>query len=199
MSKKFPVVFFLMLFAASMLAQSRESATSGPVTLSAGIEISTFNPDWGCLNASAFSCWNGHLLGLAALADANHVWRGLGVEGEARWLHWQGPGQGLMESSYLAGPRYPLYRKRSFGFYAKALFGEGRITRPLNLGSGSYFAIAPGGTVEYGFTPRVTVRAEYEYQFWPSFQGLPGEPKNGLTPNGFSFGVSYRLPGVKAG
>jgi len=193
MFKKLAVVLFPLLYAASLPAQSTESATTGPVTLFAGAEISTFNPDWGCVDASAFLCWSGHLLGVTALADANHVWRGLGIEGEARWLHWKGPGLGLVESSYLAGPRYPLYRRKRFAFYAKALFGEGRITRSLNLGKGSYFAIAPGGTVEYLLTRKVIVRAEYEYQFWPQFQGLPGEAKNGLTPNGFSFGVSYRL------
>lgn len=184
---------FPLILAASLAAQSKESATTGTRRIFVGGEFSTFNPDWGCLNASAFSCWDSHLLGLSAVLNANHVaWR-LGVEAEGRWLHWAGPGQGQMQSSYLIGPRYPLYKMQNATFYAKGLVGEGRITRPSNLGTGSYFALAPGGTVEYSIKWRVVVRADYEYQFWPDFQGLPGQAQHGLTPNGFSFGVSYRL------
>jgi opacity protein-like surface antigen len=184
---------FSLIVSTTLAAQSTEAATSGTRRLFVGAEFSTFNPDWGCVSASAFSCWDRHLSGVAAVVDANHVAWKLGVEGEARWLHWGGPGLGLVESSYMAGPRYPLYKIQNLTLYAKGLVGEGRITRPTNLGTGSYFALAPGGTAEYSIKWKVVVRAEYEYQFWPSFQGLPGQPANGLTPNGFSFGVSYRL------
>jgi opacity protein-like surface antigen len=184
---------FSLIFAAPAMAQSKESATTGVRRIFVGGEFSTFNPDWGCVNASAFTCWNHHLLGLGAVADANHVWRRLGVEGEARWLHWGGPTPRLDQSSYLVGPRYPLFQKQNFSLYGKGLVGESHITRPLHLGAGSYFTLAPGATVEYGITWRIVVRAEYEYQVWPGFRGLPGQPIKGLTPNGLSFGVGYRL------
>lgn len=194
MFKKSMVLGVLSLICvAPVVAQSVESATSGTRRLFVGGEFSTFNPDWGCHNASAFTCWDSHLVGLGAVVDANHVLWKLGVEGEARWLHWGGPAGGLQESSYLAGPRYPLYRIQNLTMYAKGLVGEARITRPSNLGTGSYFALAPGGTLEYRIKWNWAVRAEYEYQFWPQFQGLPGEPVKGLTPNGLSFGVGYRL------
>lgn len=193
MFKKLSVLMAFTLVVASAVAQSEYSAIAGTNKLFVGGEFSTFNPDWGCENASAFRCWNGHLAGVGALADVNHVWRGMGVEGEGRWLHWAGPGNGLVESSYLAGPRYPLFQRPNFAFYAKGLVGLGRITRPFNLGQGSYFALAPGGTVEYGITRNIVVRGEYEFQFWPNFQGLPGLPAHGLTPNGLSFGFGYRL------
>jgi hypothetical protein len=187
------LVVFSLIVSAPVMAQSKESATAAAHRLLVGAEISTFNPDWGCVNGSAFTCWNAHLVGVAALADVNHLWRGLGVEGEARWMHWGGPGDGLVESNYLVGPRYQLYRKMNFAFYGKGLVGKSRITRSFNEGQGSYFTLAPGGTVEYGIAWRMVIRAEYEYQFWPQFQGLPGQPAHGLTPNGFSFGVGYRL------
>src|ERR1700739_4537477 len=85
------LIVFPLMFAAPLLAQSKESATSGTRRLYVGAEFSTFNPDWGCIDASAFTCWNRHLLGVAALVDANRVVWKLGVEGEARWLHWGGP------------------------------------------------------------------------------------------------------------
>ncbi|KAA6460256.1 hypothetical protein DYQ86_14535 [Acidobacteria bacterium AB60] len=183
----------VLLVAPSVRSQSREAATSGAHRLFVGGEVSTFNPDWGCVSASPFNCWNGHLVGLGAVADANHVWKNLGIEGEARWLNWAGPGLGLKESNYLAGPRYQLFRKANLALYAKGLLGSSHITRPLNLGEGAYFTLAPGGTAEYGLTWRMVIRVEYEYQIWTGFRGLPGEPINGLTPNGFSFGVGYRL------
>src|ERR1700738_1549533 len=93
MLKKICVLTVWTLFCgASLLAQSKESATSSTTSLTVGAEVSTFNSDWGCQSASAFSCWSKHLTGMTALVDANHVYRRFGVEGEARWLHWGGPG-----------------------------------------------------------------------------------------------------------
>jgi hypothetical protein len=47
--------------------------------------------------------------------------------------------------------------------------------------------------LEYGITKKLVVRGDYEYQWWPSFSGIAGLPNNGLTPNGLSLGVKYRL------
>src|ERR1700688_1369378 len=121
-----------LLFAASLLAQSVHSATAGGRYLTVGAEYSNFNPDWGCTSASAFSCWSNHLSGVGGFVDANHVlWR-IGVEGEVRWLHWGGPGGGLVQSNYLIGPRYPLFRHCApLCFYAKGLVGESWMTVPV--------------------------------------------------------------------
>jgi hypothetical protein len=182
-----------LLFAASLLAQSVPSATSGARSIVVGAEFSTFNPDWGCSNASVFTCWGNQVVGVGAFVDANHVlWR-IGAEGEARWLHWGGPGGGLVQSNYLIGPRYPLIYHPKLALYAKGLVGESWMTIPLGYGSNRYFTLAPGITVEYRVTRKLIVRGEYEYQFWPQFSGISGLPNNGLTPNGLSFGVGYRL------
>lgn len=162
--------------------------------MSVGAEFSTFNADWGCASASPFSCWSDHLTGVGGFVDVNHVlWR-IGVEGEARWLHWGGPGAGLVQSNYLLGPRYPLLRHCTpLCIYAKGLVGESWMTVPVGYGSRRYFTLAPGATVEYRIKRKLIVRGEYEYQFWPQFSGITGLPNNGLTPNGLSFGVGYRL------
>ena len=47
------------------------------------------------------------------------------------------------------------------------------------------------GTFGYRLSPRFLVRADYEYQMWPGYVGVKGQ--HGLTPNGFTVGVSYRL------
>jgi hypothetical protein len=182
-----------LLFAASLLAQSVPAATSGHVSVSVGAEGSNFNPDWGCTNSSIFSCGSNHLWGVAAVFDVDHIRGKIGVEGEARWLHWGGPPGVLVDSNYLLGPRYPLFRRHRLVGYAKLLLGGSWTTLPFGVGSGSYFTIVPGGTLEYGITKKLVLRGDYEYQIWPSFSGIAGLPNKGLTPNGFSAGVKYRL------
>ncbi len=119
------------------------------------------------------------------------------LEVQTRFLHWRGPGS-LTESSYMAGLRWSLFRYRQVSLNAKALIGKAHLTL-ANHGAaeGSYLAYAPGGLLEYRLNPRMFLRADYEYQFWPTFRGSRTATTDGtgaLTPNGFSLGVSYALP-----
>lgn len=187
------------------LAQAPQSAVGGNAGMWATGEISIFNPDFGCPGASPFSCGSGQLLGLTALFDFNATSR-WGAEGEARWLLWHGVG-GEKESNYLLGPRYRVYQRGQFDLWPKLMLGGGWITTPgypqAGTLKGSYFAIAPGVTADYRLNNRWSVRADYEYQFWPSFAGPPTfnsagqvlQHNHGLTPNGFSVGVSYKFLG----
>lgn len=194
MLRKFCVLMAALLLSTALLrAQVKEAATAGGLSLEVGGQVSTFNPDWGCVSASPFSCWNHQLFGLGVVVDANHLVYKFGAEGEARWLHWRGPGQQLVQTNYLIGPRYPVLRHGKTSLYAKALFGGSWSTFDQGLVTGSYFTIAPGATVEYHLTRRLIARGDYEYQMWPAFSGVPTLPNNGLTPNGFSAGVSYQL------
>ena len=71
------------------------------------------------------------------------------AEGQARFLHWRGPGS-LTKSSYMAGPRAELYRLRQITLSGKLLAGYARLTEPHNyVGSGTYFAYARGVLLEY--------------------------------------------------
>ena len=155
-----------------------------------GAEVSSFNPDYGCPTDSPFKCGGHQLLGVSPFVDANHVlFRRLGFEAQARILPWRGPGGGLSESSYMAGPKISLARFRSVGFSGKFLAGGAHLSVPArSAGGGQYFAMAPGFIADMRVTRRVFVRAEYEYQMWPNFLG-----GGGLTPNGFSFGFEYAL------
>jgi hypothetical protein len=180
------IVAALLLSPASIFAQVASATRGGELGLSAGAEYSNFKPDWG------FS----RLQGITIFADADHIFLNkLGIEGEARWLNFNKP-DGQTESNYLGGPRYRLLRYHGLSLYGKFLFGAGLITYPGQIGTGSYFAYVPGGTAEYRLTHRLSVRGDYEYQFWPSAPGLVftyPQPSNGLTPNGFSVGASYRI------
>jgi hypothetical protein len=201
---KWAGIFTLLLLPAVLRAQSPESSVGGNSSLWAGGEISSFNPDYSCSSNVPFGCQN-QLVGPAAFFDLN-VTPKWGAEGEARWLHWNGPG-GEIESNYLGGGRYRVARYGRFDAWFKILAGAGLITTANYPAAGSlkgsYFAYAPGGTLQFRLSQRISVRGDYEYQIWPSFAGPPSynsngtvtQHANGLTPNGFSLGVSYRFLG----
>lgn len=204
MLRRAGIFFLLVLAPASIVAQVPPSAVGGNASLWAGGEVSSFNPDYSCSSSIPFNCQN-QLVGPGAFFDLN-VTPKWGVEGEARWLHWNGYG-GEIESNYLGGGRYRAYRFHRLDAWVKMLVGAGLITTPYFpvAGSlkGSYFAYAPGGTLQFRLTDRISLRGDYEYQFWPSFSGPPTysstgalvQHNNGLTPNGFSLGVTYRFLG----
>jgi opacity protein-like surface antigen len=150
----------------------------------AGAEYSSFLPDFGPSQ---------RISGVGAYADWNVTSR-LGIEGEVRFLHFGGFG-GESQDNYLAGPKVTVLRRGKFIPYAKVLAGIAQCNFPYQIGTGRYLALAPGGGLDYRLSHRVALRAEYEYQLWPSAPGISGEPSHGLTPSGFSVGFSYRLFG----
>lgn len=178
------------------LAQTKESAAQRRSALLAGAEFSIFNPDFYCPNSGPFNCGGGLPLikGAGVFADYDLGTR-LGAEGEARWLDFDGVGA-QVESTYLIGPQFRFYRWRKIDAWAKFLVGVGAITtsgypRPDNL-TGTLFVYAPGGAIDYRLNSKFSARVDYELQKWPSFAVSPPDT-NGLTPNGFSFGVAYTI------
>lgn len=191
MLKSLSLLSSCLLFSATLFAQSLPSAERGALSVWAGAEFSTFNPDYGCSDSSPFTCWDHQLLGIAPFVDADHlIFQRLGVEGEARFLPWRGPGGGLSQSNYLGGPRVGLLHfKNEVFFTGKFLMGLGHFNAPNHgAGSGNYFVYAPGAVFDFRLQKRLTARVDYEYQVWPSFYG-----GGGLTPSGFSFGISYAI------
>ena len=193
---KMPSLVSCCFFLSSMLfAQTDPAAEGHGRSLWVGGEISTFNPDWGCVSASPFTCWNHQLLGFVPVVDANDLLRHkIGVEGEARIMRWHGP-EGYADSSYLVGPRFGLFRLKEWYFSGKVGLGNAEIS-VHDAGNGNHFAIAPGFIAEFKLRPRLAVRAEYEYQIIPGFKGTPTNTTSGccgLTPNGFSLGLSYAV------
>lgn len=177
-------------------AQARESADEAGHSLQGGAEFSIYNPDFYCTSNSPFSCGDGYPLirGIGVFGDFN-VHPRWGAEGEARWLHWDGV-RGQVESTYMIGPRYRVYRWKRFDAWAKFLVGVGGITTkgypaPDTL-KGTMLVYAPGGSVTFELNRKFAVRGDYELQKWPAFAVLP--PHNhGLTPNGVSIGVTYTI------
>jgi hypothetical protein len=183
--KKILILSFL-LGSGAAYAQVAPSVRGGNSTLWVGGEFSSFDSDYTTYT---------RLLGVGALVDYNVTPR-FGAEGELRWLHWNGTGN-QTQSDYLGGPKVHLFQYHRFSLNAKVLLGGVWIKYPYQIGTGSYFAFAPGGYVDYRISQRLSVRGDYEYQFIPSAPGFPGFPSNGLNPNGFSVGVTYRILGVR--
>jgi hypothetical protein len=97
------------LLSVPLAAQAPPAAGAGTgISLWIGGSLSTFNPDYGCENASPFSCADHQLIGVGPYVDTNLFLFGIvGFEGEARLMLWHGPGT-LIENSYLGGPRFRL-------------------------------------------------------------------------------------------
>jgi hypothetical protein len=178
--KRLVSIAVLALFPVGLLGQAAPAIRSGLPALTAGGYYSNFYSDYNPV----------YLGGAGVYVDWNLFGR-LGVEGEARWLRFNQLA-GSYEDNYLVGPRYSR-RFKNFVPYAKFLMGAGELEFNSNLGHGGYFAMVPGGGVDYRLTHRVTIRLiDYEYQIWPTALG-GGLPSNGLNPHGFSFGAGYRI------
>jgi hypothetical protein len=183
------LVASLLLTSPALFGQSAPAAEGPGGSIWVGAEASSFNPDWGCKGGDPFSCASKQLIGVAGFTDVNRLLGPLGLEGEVRFSNWRGPGHNVSEANYLAGPRYQLLAKRRVSVNLKVLAGMSTFHAFNSWGAWTSFA--PGGTVGYRLTRRLMVRGDYEYQIWPDFVGANGP--NGLTPNGFSAGLSYRL------
>jgi hypothetical protein len=176
--------FGFLLGSVAAYAQVAPASMGGNSSVWVGGEFSNFDPDFSP---------HPRLNGVGIFGDFN-ITSKLGVEGEARWLHWSGSG-GQTQSDYLGGVKYRFLKFHNLSISGKFLLGGVWIDYPVAVdASGSYFAYAPGVIGDYRLTRRLSVRGDYEYQILPSAPGLGG-PSHGLTPNGFSVGVAYRLLG----
>lgn len=175
-------VLTLVFSAAGVYAQVARSVNGGEGILWAGGEFASFSPDYG----------SSQLKGAGASFDFN-VTPKIGVIGETRWLRWSDNDGDETQSDYLGGAKYRIWRFRNFDFDAKMLIGGVWIRFPLNIGTGSYFAYAPGAFADYRVNQRWRVRGGYEYQVLPTAPNIPGQPSNGLQPHGFTVGVEYNV------
>jgi len=180
-------VWLWLFLALSAIAAAAQAAPSGFQTRSSlwvGAGYSNF--------AASFPySSNQRIAGFGAIIDY-HWMPFLDVEGEGRWLSYEGFA-GSTESSYLAGPKYRFHRFHRMQPYAKFLIGEGHIHYPYEIGDANYFTLAPGGGVTYALNRRWAVRGDYEYQFWLNSPGFPNEPNHSLAPHGFQIGIMYRI------
>ncbi len=179
------------LAAAGVAQVSPEAIGSNP-HLWVGVEGSNFKPDYNPIA--------GRLDGIGIWADYNLAHH-LGLEGEVRLLDLNRPA-GQTQKTFLAGPILDAVHYRRFVAYGKILAGAVTVNYPYlpgtheSIGYGSYFGYAVGGGAEYQLNSRWRIRGEYEHEWIPSAPGFvitQPLPSNGLTPVGYSAGVSYRV------
>lgn len=131
------------------------------------------------------------LNGIGAFATYN-LNRHYGVEAHARFLNlksWNGE----TEQAYLIGPRYSFLRGEKLRPFAMFQVGVVKIQYPFQMGTGTSFAMAPGGGVEYRLGRKLSVRAAYEFQMLTNSPDFTNEPKFGIRPTGATVGISYRI------
>jgi opacity protein-like surface antigen len=181
--KKIFVLTFVFSATAAVYAQVETSVVGQEGVLWVGGEFARVNPDYGSQD----------LNGLGTGFDFN-VTNKIGAIGEARWLHWNnGSDGGETQSDYLIGGKYRFWRFRNFDFDAKALAGGVWIKFPDDIGSGSYFAFAPGAFADYRINRSFRARVGYEYMILPAAPDIPGQPNDGLSPHGWTLGVEYNV------
>ncbi len=193
-------LLFVGLAAAALLARAQvvPSAYARGLSITAGGEISGFQPDYAGHGVPEAAPFSGYLAGMGTYVDVKFT-RWVQIEGEGRWMRFNRPDGGIYEDNYLIGPRLPLYKLRFWKAtpYAKALIGYGKLNFEHGNGWGRYTALAYGGGLDMKLTRRIDVRLpDFEYQQWPKWTEGPPKTYN-LLPYGLSVGVSYRFLGLR--
>ena len=172
-------------------AQVTYAAEEGKLPFTVGVGYSNFSDDWGVTNPrqGGITLWADWRFRLPS------VFQGLGVEFEGRHIAYNTPVgiEGHRMDTLLGGPIYQWRKHSWFRPYGKYLLGIGSIDYPSpgqTQSHGTATVFEPGGGADVRFWKRVSVRGEYEYQFWHHLFG-----SDDLTPSGFSVGVVYDFGG----
>lgn len=175
----------LGLFATAVAqGQVTQSAEGAGQSLRVGTEFSNLQAGFP-INS------NVRLSGVGVFGNFNWNYR-YGVEAQASFLNlnsWHGE----TEQDYLAGPRYTFLHSSKWRPYGSFQVGLVKIKYPFSIGTGTSFAIAPGGGLDYRINHKWSIRGSYQYQFLLNSPNFTDEPEFGIRPNGVSVGVSYRL------
>jgi opacity protein-like surface antigen len=175
---------FLAAVACAAHAQTVPDGRGGAASLWAGAEYANYQA--GFPEDSTV-----RLAGVGAFATYN-LNRHYALEMHARFLNlnsWNGE----TEQDYLIGPRYSFLRGEKLRPFAYFQVGMVKILYPFQMGTGSSFAMAPGGGVEYRLSRKLSVRGAYELQMLTNSPDFTDEPKFGIHPTGATVGISYRI------
>lgn len=181
------LTLFFVGAALSVHAQVTYSASEEKQQFTVGVGVANFSDDWGIQNPRQ--------IGLTMWIDwrppfVPSVLNGLGVEFEGRTLQWATPSYipGHRMDTALGGPIYQFRRHRWIRPYVKYLLGIGSIDfpNPTAYSHDTRTVYEPGGGADVRLWNRLSVRGEYNYQYWHEIFG-----PNDLTPNGFSVGAVY--------
>jgi opacity protein-like surface antigen len=182
----FAVPMFLLASAASLCAQTVPAAREGGLPLMVGGGLADDNIDYGegrrMTGISAWVDWD--------LPGYKFVPKGLGLEAEGRTIRFGVPSgfSQMRQESALGGVIYSWRHYPNIRPFAKGLMGIGSIKFPPYgaYGHDTRTVKVFGGGIDYRVYRSIWLRAQYEYQIWPQYQGTYA-----LTPNGYTIGASY--------
>jgi hypothetical protein len=169
-------------------AQATLHAEENMSPWSVGAGFSNFDLDWG----------HGHRMdGITAWLD----WRvpthlpllnRIGFEAEGHEIDFQKPSafQVMRQETALGGVTVELPGHRRLHPYAKYLIGIGSVYfAPSGYSHDTRKVLAPGGGLDWRLRHHgLSVRAEYEYQYWRHLFG-----PHDLNPNGVTVGVVWNV------
>ena len=104
-------LLFLALAAGATAARSQvvPSAYARGLSISAGGEVSGFQPDYAGHGVPEAAPFSGYLAGMGTYVDVKFTpW--VQIEAEGRWMRFNRPDGGIYEDNYLVGPRLPIYK-----------------------------------------------------------------------------------------
>jgi len=193
MRSKLVLAALLTLLTSPVFAQVAPAVKIGGLPLGVGVGLSDYDIDYGN---------NLRMLGISAWADYN-LFHGLGIEVEGQSIFADRPDDLCSPRAVICQMKQDsikggiIYKTRAFhGIhpYAKFLGGIGEIYFPSHnpfYTQDAFTTYGAGGGVEYRVWRTLSVRGDYEYEFYEDFLG-----KHALNPNGVTVGVTYYRRGI---
>ncbi len=181
------VALFFILVATPGRAQVTNDATQPKWNFAVGGGLSDYSIDWG---------YDRKMLGITAWVDYRvpkvpPILGGLSLEGEVRDINYHRPASlpRMRQDTYLVGAIYHWRQYDRIRPYGKFLIGIGSIDFGIPHSGYTHdtrTVTAPGAGIDFRVWRKVSVRADYEYQFWRQLFG-----PHDLNPNGVTVGAVY--------
>jgi hypothetical protein len=167
-------------------AQVAPSAKVGGIPLAVSVGISDYNLDWG----------DDRRMQGAVIRAGWSFFHGVGIDFDARtiFINTPEPLTRMQQSTFLLGAYYVVPRPWPVRPFVRYGGGIGLLEFPSKnpLYTRDTFTVyAPSGGIEVPVMNKLSIRGEYEYQFWQKVFG-----PHDLTPQGYTIGVTYYVGGI---
>lgn len=182
----------LCSLAATAHAQVVPSAReSGGWPISVGAGLGSFNPNFDNGRMMAGTLWIDFKVPLPQWLQG----LGLEIEGGDIAFDRNSAQAHNKEEEVAGGLTYGRWKYHQFRPYVKALrgFGNGDFPTARSYYHETRTVTSIGGGFVYPILDAISLRAEYEYQYWPRFWFNPRVNGASLDPNGFTIGAIYKI------
>jgi len=176
----------LILCGGTLHAQVAPAARVGGAPIAISVGFSDYNLDWG----------PGRRMQGLVLRGGWSIFHGAGIDINARtiFMNTPAPLTRMQQTTYLIGAYYVVPRPWPVRPFVRYGGGIGVIEFPSRnpfYTRDSFIVYAPSGGVEIPVMNKLSIRGEYEYQFWHHTHY-----SHDLTPAGYTVGVTYYVGGI---